>query len=49
MCQFLEKLIGVKVTCNEDFTRDERNLISVGYKNLIGDAQASIRVLSAVN
>ena len=34
MVAFLEKAIGMK--SGEDFTIDERNLLSVGFKNLIG-------------
>ena len=33
---------------NEDFTVDERNLLSVGFKNLIGSQRAAIRTIGAV-
>ena len=34
MVDFLKQAIGLKN--GEDFTVDERNLLSVGFKNLIG-------------
>jgi 14-3-3 protein epsilon len=36
MVQFLEDAIHAKSGHGEDFTIDERNLLSVGFKNLIG-------------
>jgi len=32
----------------EDFTIDERNLLSVGFKNLIGSSRGAIRTIGAV-
>ena len=34
MVQFLDEAIALKA--GDDFTVDERNLLSVGFKNLIG-------------
>jgi len=33
----LEDLIMMKISMSEDYTKEERNLISVGFKNWIGD------------
>ena len=32
----------------EDFTIDERNLLSVGFKNLIGSQRSAIRTIGAI-
>jgi hypothetical protein len=32
----------------EDFTIDERNLLSVGFKNLIGSNRSAIRTIGAI-
>ena len=37
MTDYLEDLIMMKVQVNEDFTKEERNLISIGFKNWIGE------------
>lgn len=46
MVAFLEKAIGMK--SGEDFTIDERNLLSVGFKNLIGSQRSAIRTIGAI-
>ena len=46
MIQFLENAIGQKG--GEDFTIDERNLLSVGFKNLIGSQRGAIRTIGAI-
>ena len=33
---------------DQDFTIDERNLLSVGFKNLIGSQRGAIRTIGAV-
>ena len=35
-------------TPGEDFTVDERNLLSVGFKNLIGANRGAIRTIGAI-
>jgi len=46
MVRFLENAIGKKN--GEDFTVDERNLLSVGFKNLIGANRGAIRTIGAI-
>ena len=46
MVDFLKKAIGLK--SGEDFTIDERNLLSVGFKNLIGANRGAIRTIGAI-
>ena len=46
MVQFLEDAIHAK--SGEDFTIDERNLLSVGFKNLIGSQRGAIRTIGAI-
>ena len=46
MVQFLQSAIGAK--SGEDFTVDERNLLSVGFKNLIGSQRGAIRTIGAI-
>ena len=46
MVQFLEEAINLKA--GEDFTVDERNLLSVGFKNLIGSQRGAIRTIGAI-
>ena len=45
MVQFLKEVINEKV---DDFTTEERNLLSVGFKNQIGSKRTSIRTISAI-
>ena len=37
MTDYLEDLIMMKLQINEDFTKEERGLISTGFKNWIGE------------
>merc|ERR1712139_749553 len=37
-----------KAKSGEDFTIDERNLLSVGFKNLIGSQRGAIRTIGAI-
>ena len=46
MVQFLEE--AIKAKSGEDFTIDERNLLSVGFKNLIGSQRGAIRTIGAI-
>lgn len=46
MVDFLSQ--AIKLKNGEDFTIDERNLLSVGFKNLIGSQRAAIRTIGAV-
>ena len=46
MVKFLNEAIDSK--SGEDFTIDERNLLSVGFKNLIGSQRGAIRTIGAI-
>ena len=46
MVEYLEK--GVNLKGGEEFTIDERNLLSVGFKNLIGSERGAIRTIGAI-
>ena len=46
MVNFLYEAIDQKQ--GEDFTIDERNLLSVGFKNLIGANRGAIRTIGAI-
>jgi len=45
MVMYLQKVVQSK---NEDFTTEERNLLSVGFKNQIGSKRTAIRTISAI-
>jgi hypothetical protein len=45
MFGFLKDVIGLK---DSDFTTEERNLLSVGFKNLIGANRTAIRTIAAI-
>jgi len=49
MCEFLNKLVTVKSGKNEALTVDERNLLSVAYKNVVGTKRQSWRMLTQGN
>ena len=46
MFVFLEE--AVKIKSGGDFTIDERNLLSVGFKNLISSERGAIRTIGAI-
>lgn len=45
MVDFLREVASGK---DSDFTTEERNLLSVGFKNLIGSKRTAIRTISAI-
>ena len=45
MVHYLQQVVSCK---NEDFTTEERNLLSVGFKNQIGSKRTAIRTISAI-
>jgi len=46
MCTFLHKLVTMKCNDNKALTVDERNLLSVAYKNVVGTKRQSWRMLT---
>merc|ERR1719291_641087 len=46
MCVCLKKLVLLKSEAKEPLTVDERNLLSVAYKNVVGSKRQSWRTLS---
>ena len=48
MIEFVKRVIEIVVNKNELPTEEERNLLSVAYKNLVGLRRASFKALGAV-
>jgi len=46
MAKFLNEAISKK--SGEDFTIEERNLLSVGFKNMIGSQRGAISTIGAI-
>jgi len=49
MCEFLSKLVKTKCTKEDTLNVDERNLLSVAYKNVVGTKRQSWRMLTQGN
>lgn len=49
MCKFMHELVKQKCNNDEALTIDERNLLSVAYKNVVGSKRQSWRTLSGGN
>jgi len=49
MCEFLNKLVNLRSGKNEKLSVDERNLLSVAYKNVVGTKRQSWRMLTQGN
>jgi len=45
MVNYLQSVVKCKT---DDFTTEERNLLSVGFKNQIGSKRTAIRTISAI-
>jgi hypothetical protein len=41
-------MIEVKYELNDDFDNEERNLVSVGFRNYVGKLQTAIRIMTAI-
>lgn len=49
MCEFLHKLVKMKCEASETLSVEERNLLSVAYKNVVGTKRQSWRMLTQGN
>jgi len=49
MCKFLSKLVDIKCEQKKKLEVDERNLLSVAYKNVVGTKRQSWRMLTQGN
>ena len=48
MIEYMKKVVEIVCSKNELPTEEERNLLSVAYKNLVGLRRASFKALSAM-
>merc|ERR1719510_760360 len=46
MVVMMQKIVSIKTKGNEELTSDERNLLSVAYKNVVGAKRSSWRMLN---
>jgi len=49
MCNFLRKLVKIRCKGDEKLSVDERNLLSVAYKYVVGSKRQSLRMLTQGN
>jgi len=49
MVKIMEKLVTIKLGKKAELSPDQRNLLSVAYKNMVGAKRSSLRVLSEEN
>jgi len=49
MCKYLHKLVIIKCDASKTLTVEERNLLSVAYKNVVGTKRQSWRMLTQGN
>jgi len=49
MVKIMEKLVNIKLGTKAELSADQRNLLSVAYKNMVGAKRSSLRLLSEEN